>query len=74
MARGDVGHALHANAVGALLFTLTVLAVPGGAAAALLGVSFRNACASPQLPRLALALATLAFVHWFARVTWLLAG
>jgi hypothetical protein len=74
LARGQVDRALHANALGLVLFACVLLSLPLAMWACARNRAFFETFARMHIDRLCIAIACVALAQWFARVACLLLG
>jgi hypothetical protein len=74
LARGQLDRALHANALGVVLFACVLASLPLAMWASARKRAFFETFARMHIERLCIALACIALVQWFVRVACLLLG
>ena len=71
MARGEIGGALDANALGVLLFAIVCVMLPFGVWAGVRELPLFETFARVRAAQSCGMIAALGFVYWCARVTWI---
>lgn len=74
MAHGELVHALHAHALGPILFVLTLALVPVGVWAGVRDLPVLATLARVRLQRIGVGVACIVLAHWCARLLWLVAA